>query len=1120
MPPKKSIEEIYKKLGDVEHVLKNPGMYIGQISKLKIEDWVINEKTKKIERKNINYSPGLYKIYDEILVNAADHKMRDSSLNKITIDIDIEKNEISICNNGKGIPVEIHKEENLYVPELIFGVLKTGTSYDENDKKVIGGKHGLGAKLTAIHSREFTLETIDDERGLKYVQTFKDNLSTKLKPKITKNKGKPYTKITFVPDLDRFETKSLNEDIYHLMKRRAYDISATTPKDVNIFFNGEKLEFKTFDKYGDMFLGTKEENPRVYEMCNERWEIMASPSLNDQFQQVSFVNGIYTSNGGKHVDYILGQITKGLIEIIKKKNKNISIKESFVKENIWLFVKSTIENPDFNSQTKETLTTPVKDFGSTCEVSKGFIKKLSETDIVDDILAIVESKANKELKKTEGKKKGVLKGIKKLDDANKAGKKESSRCRLLLTEGDSAKTFAVSGLSVIGRDYYGVFPLKGKPLNVRDADKKQVTNNEELNNIKQIMGLQHGKDYTKENLSDLRYGGIVILTDQDVDGSHIKGLLLNLFHYYWPSLLKIPGFITVFNTPLIKATKKDEIKIFYNEYEFKEWYKSNATKGWYIKYYKGLGTSSAQEAKEYFKDFEKNLQQIIYKNDESGSKSINLAFNKKEADNRKNWLASYDKESYIDRKEKAIDLPTFVNKELIHFSNYDNLRSLPKALDGLKPSQRKALFGVFKRNLSKEIKVAQIAAYIADVSAYHHGEKSMQDTVVNMAQNFIGSNNINLLQPNGQFGTRLSGGSDAASPRYIFTMQEEITLLIYKSIDNYILDYEMDDTRKIEPVNYLPIICMSLVNGSLGIGTGYSTRVPNYNPRDIILNIKNKINGDNYKKMIPWYRNFKGLINKKDSTTFWCRGLFSVNKNIVTITELPIGKWTYKYQEFLENSSVEKGKTIKAKFVQSFEKHFTDTTVDFKIKIDKSYIEKWLEAVDSDGITDLEKVLKLNDTISISNMYLFDAENNIKKFKNPEEVLDIYFEARLIGYDKRRKYMIDKITHDLMILDAKAQFIMAIINKKLTINNRKKSDIEKDLEKMKLPKVETESNGKSYDYLLKLLIYNLTKEKVDELLKQQEKLKKELSILKKKKSQDLWMEDLELLEQYMNKIKY
>jgi DNA topoisomerase II len=497
-----------------------------------------------------------------------------------------------------------------------------------------------------------------------------------------------------------------------------------------------------------------------------------------------------------------------------------------------------------------------------------------------------------------------------------------------------------------------------------------------------------------------------------------------------------------------------------------------------------------------------------------------LAFNKKEADNRKNWLASYDKESYIDRKEKAIDLPTFVNKELIHFSNYDNLRSLPKALDGLKPSQRKALFGVFKRNLSKEIKVAQIAAYIADVSAYHHGEKSMQDTVVNMAQNFVGSNNINLLQPNGQFGTRLAGGSDAASPRYIFTMQEEITLLIYKSIDNYILDYEMDDTRKIEPVNYLPIICMSLVNGSLGIGTGYSTRVPNYNPRDIILNIKNKINGDNYKKMIPWYRNFKGLINKKDSTTFWCRGLFSVNKNIVTITELPIGKWTYKYQEFLENSSTEKSKTTKAKFVQSFEKHFTDTTVDFKIKIDKSYIEKWLGAVDSDGITDLEKVLKLNDTISISNMYLFDSENNIKKFKNPEAVLDVYFEARLIGYDKRRKYMIDKLSHDLMILDAKAQFIMAIINKKLTINNRKKSDIEKDLEKMKLPKVETETNGKSYDYLLKLLIYNLTKEKVDELLKQQERVKKELNTLKKKKSQDLWMEDLELLEQYMDKIKY
>ena len=243
----------------------------------------------------------------------------------------------------------------------------------------------------------------------------------------------------------------------------------------------------------------------------------------------------------------------------------------------------------------------------------------------------------------------------------------------------------------------------------------------------------------------------------------------------------------------------------------------------------------------------------------------------------------------------------------------------------------------------------------------------------------------------------------------------------------------MDDTRKIEPVNYLPVICMSLVNGSLGIGTGYSTKVPNFNPRDIILNIKNKINGENYKKMIPWYRNFKGIISKKDTTSYNCRGLFSVNKNYVTITELPIGKWTYKYQEFLDNSFTEKGKTTKSKFIQSYEKHFTDTTVNFKIKIDKSSLEKWSKNIDDSGISDLEKILKLNDTISTNNMYLFDNENNIKKFKNAETVLDNYFEARLIGYDKRRKFLIDKLSNDLLILDAKAQFIMAIIKKKLVI---------------------------------------------------------------------------------------
>ena len=1118
--PKKTVEQIFKKLGDIEHVLKNPGMYIGQITKQKNIHWIINEKNNKIERKELYFSPGLYKIYDEILVNAIDHKVRDNSLNVIKIDIDKESNEITIYNNGKGIPVEMHKEENLYVPELIFGVLKTGSSYDDDEEKIIGGKHGLGAKLTAIFSKEFIIETIDSEKSLKYIQKFENNLSKKNKPKITKNNGKSYTKISFIPDLEKFQTKTLNEDIYKLMKRRVYDIAACSSKDISIYFNGEKIDVKTFDKYADLFLGDKKETVRVFESCNDRWEIIAAPSQNEQFEQISFVNNIYTSNGGKHVDYILDQITKGLIEQIKKKRKNINIKASYVKENLWLFVKSTIVNPDFNSQTKETLTTSIKDFGSTCEISANFIKKLAATEITEDILAIVESKANKELKKTEGKKKGILKGIPKLDDANKAGKKESYKCKLLLTEGDSAKTFAVSGLSIIGRDYYGIFPLKGKVLNVRDADKKQISNNVEINFIKQIMGLQHDKEYTVDNLNELRYGSIVILTDQDVDGSHIKGLLVNLLHFYWPSLLKIPGFLTVFNTPLIKATKGDISKIFYNESEFVNWYKTNSSKGWNIKYYKGLGTSSAKEAKEYFKDFEKSLQQIVYKNEEKGSNSVNLAFSKKESDERKKWLANYDKDSFIDRTEKNIDIPTFINKELIHFSNYDNLRSIPKCMDGLKPSQRKALYGVLKRNLIKEMKVAQIAAYIADVSSYHHGEKSMQDTVVNMAQDYVGSNNINLFKPNGQFGTRLMGGSDSASPRYIFTIQSDITPLIFKSIDNPILNYELDDNKKIEPTTYLPIICMSLINGTIGIGTGYSTKIPNYNPRDVITNIKNKINNEPYKKMIPWYRDFNGLIKKKDNTTFNCRGNFSINKNYITITELPIGKWTYKYKDFLDSSFVEKGKTTKTNFVQSYDKGFTDTKVEFKIKIEKSFIEKWKSKVDSEGISDLEKVLKLNDTLSISNMYLFDPQNIIKKYKTPEAILDDYYDERLIGYDKRKQYLLDKLKTDLLILDSKGRFILAIIKGKLKISNRKKDDIIKDLDKMKLYKIKNENNIESYDYLLKLLIFNLTKEKVDELLNQQKKMEDELKILSKKSPTNLWQEDLNILEEYLNKIKY
>jgi DNA topoisomerase-2 len=381
-----------------------------------------------------------------------------------------------------------------------------------------------------------------------------------------------------------------------------------------------------------------------------------------------------------------------------------------------------------------------------------------------------------------------LKGIPKLDDANSAGGKKSRDCTLILTEGDSAKTLAVSGLSVVGRDLYGVFPLRGKVLNVREASAKQMTENAEITNIVKIMGLKYGKKYTESDLSSLRYGHLMVMTDQDQDGSHIKGLLINFIHYNWPSLLRVP-FMEQFITPIVKVSKGKEEIPFYSIPEFEEWKQANPTqRSWKVKYYKGLGTSTPKEAKEYFQDMERHRISFSYSGPQD-DESIKLAFSKSEVDARKRWLDCWlqerkDKraqglnESYLYGSETdVVTYSDFVNKELVQFSNADNERSIPSIVDGLKPGQRKVLFTCFKRNDKREIKVAQLAGSVAELSAYHHGETSLMTTIINLAQNFVGSNNLNLLQPIGQFGTRLHGGKDAASPRYIFTMLSPLARL-------------------------------------------------------------------------------------------------------------------------------------------------------------------------------------------------------------------------------------------------------------------------------------------------------------------------------------------------------
>ena len=472
-----NISKTYVKYDHVTHVKNRPGMYIGSIEEDNIETWIYNNEIKKMEKRKLNYIPGLFKIFDEILVNACDHETRLKSKNNqeninymknIKVKISKETGIIEVFNDGDGIDIIEHPDEKVYIPEMIFGHMLSSTNYDDNEERVIGGQNGIGAKACNIFSKWFEIETIDHKRQLKYIQKFENNMTVINKPNITKYVKKPYTIIRFLPDYNSFKISNLTDDMYKIMEKRIYDICAITSKDINVYLNDVKLDYKTFEKYVDLYIGTKNEHIRVYEELNERWEIVASYNDFNGFEQISFVNGIWTIKGGKHVEYILNQITKKLTELITKKNKDLIIKPQTIKENLILFIKSTIINPLFDSQSKENLTTPISKFGSKADISDKFIEKLYKSGIVEKIIELSHSQTQKDLKKTDGKKKKTIKGIVKLDDANWAGTDKSKLCTLILTEGDSAKTMAIAGLSKVGRDKYGVFPLRGKLMNVKE----------------------------------------------------------------------------------------------------------------------------------------------------------------------------------------------------------------------------------------------------------------------------------------------------------------------------------------------------------------------------------------------------------------------------------------------------------------------------------------------------------------------------------------------------------------------------------------------------------------------------------------------------------------------------
>jgi DNA topoisomerase II len=1211
-----SVEDRYKKKEHREHILLRPDTYIGAIEHEEISTWIYDTANEKMVKSDLTFCAGLYKIFDEILVNAIDQYTRMRKyleiqealragkktgdtcgvsldqvyrpVKSISVVIDLERNQISVENDGSGIEVAMHSKEGVYVPELIFGHLLSGENFEDSEKglaqdKTWGGRNGYGAKLTNIFSSRFEIETVDEVRKLHYHQVFRNSMSIIEPPMVTKYTKVPFTKVTFTPDLGLFNIRQgrIDTGTAAIMTRRVIDTAGWTDASVKVVLNGTPVPVRSFERYTELYIGPKagSDNKRVfYSSPDGRWEICVCVAPDQKFEQVSFVNGIATLRGGKHVDYIVNQITRKMLAQFATA-KNSTLKAQHIKDNIWIFIKAVVPDPTFDTQTKESLSLAITKISakSRCDLPDEFIAKVAKCGVLERAKQLNVFKDRLDLAKTDGEKKTRCK-VPKLIDAYWAGGPKSEQCVLVVTEGDSASTWAEAGIATLpadGQRFWGVFPLRGKPLNVREATARQIATNAEILALKQILGLQQNADYSKSK-SSLRYGRMIILSDADLDGYHIRGLIINFLHFFWPSLLRRGDFLQAMMTPIVRAWKyhrgartvqrqidQSTVLNFWTEAEFRQW-SAEASKSadwnqWEIKYYKGLGTSNDKIAEEIFRmrqvveyqcsvpvvpnqsqSPEPTPEKVPETDQESGDdilpttagaaapavvgktvddQIIELAFDKTYADQRKLWLAEHQPDLLIPFKQRQT-LTEFVNEELRQFSVADCIRSIPSICDGLKPSQRKILYLLIRDNINKEIKVAHFAGFVAAKTDYHHGEASLFGAIIKMAQNYVGANNINLLYPEGQFGSRRQNGKDCASARYINTFKTPIVDALFPRADNDLYDYLDVDGMRVEPRWYLPVVPMILVNGAEGIGTGFSCDVAGYNPRDVVANLRRMLAGGMAEPMTPWVRGFGGTIvpNPKKVGSFLMRGAWrQTGEDQIEISEIPTNHSYESYREFLDGLTEKEAKTDSTGKRETPARR-TDRIVREVIKsIDTSFrpfrpVIQFVKGglAQLGGIDDGPTVIsafKLESVINTSNMHLFNSNGKIQKYGSAVEILTDYFPVRLEFYRRRLAHQLKELEHELAMTSARFRFVSEVMDEKIAVYRQRREAVVEQLTAGDYPK----SDGE-YNYLLHMRIESFTEETLKRLEKEIADCQAKIEWLRGQTPESFWLADLDAFE--------
>ena len=1185
-------------LSQSEWVLQRPAALIGSVEPVSMQLLTYDGEVPQ-HRTIDGICPALLSLFNELVSNALDNSRRDAGMRHIRIRVGTEPGGwLCVSNDGQTLPVQKYEGTDLYQPTVAFGRFQASTNFDVEEEVVEGGggdgggdgdggggskvrvvgkacqhtigQNGVGSKGTNVFGKAFTVRIANAEDGLSFEQAWRDNMTVEEEPVVAKHRGKrSETTVRWLPDWARLgmprQASGMDPDVAAALGSLAYHASLCAPPSVKVFLDDKDLcKMKTPLHFVQALGGVKPfATDTVYAGETAVLSLCCAARPEGAAGAIElFVNGTRCPEG-THARMLLQRVGDIVLAKARKKDGDAHIKPAVLRGELVLFATMLINSPTFDSALKTTLDTKQSKFGWTWEPSAAFRGAIERSPLVER--ALVASRMDAEAKLSKSSKPSrTVPHIPKYEPAMWIGKKDAD-CSLILCEGDSAKGLAVAGLSVIGRELYGVFPLKGKLLNTRNHPLRKIAENAEISNLVRILGLEWGHRYDAQSAAALPYRWVLTMTDQDVDGDHIQGLVLNFLVGSFPSLFEVyPDFVRRMATPVIRVTLPGGSReSFFTEVEYRQWCEARRAAGQPTgkqKYYKGLGTSTAADARQYFGQIAQNSIDILHTGAPSDAALEEWFDDKKAAERRLFLQETYDPQSFVDYREATVEMERFIHDGLSHFSNYDNIRSIPSAIDGLKPSQRKVLFCMREKNIVDDMKVAQLMGMVAERTAYHHGEVSLGATIVGMALDHAFSNNVALLVPEGTFGTR-HAKNDAASPRYIFTKLDPVCRAIFRPEDDAVLEYNEDDGRRIEPVYFVPVLPLVLVNGASGIGTGWRTDVPNFAPADVIAACEDwvrrhqahqahqarlaaaadgeaaaadgeaaaaaadgeaaaaadgeaalsqgKGGGGSAREemecmpppsqdLVPWYRDFAGTIvpNPTLAGVFDTTGCYEIHGTDVHVTELAVGTVTDDYVEDVRKRLLRAPGDVDA---QKFVIEIVKRNTDSHVLLVLRSTAERLRAV----VDDLPQLLRLTSRLHTSQMNMFDARYQRPMPFTLETVVSHFATVRMATYEKRLAHIVDEKTSALRVATNKMRYIGAVRDKSFPLTSfRDEADAAAALER------EGFSAEPTYDYLLHMRLSSLTQSRYDALAADAQRIAAELEEARGKTPAGAWLEEL------------